>query len=240
MTSLRVKMKQDMELRGFAKGTQQHYLQSVIQLYKHYQRSPAKLSEQEIKNYLLQMGSKSLSASTYNVRIHGLRFFYDIVLSKPIITSILLPRKRERQKLPDILSPCEIEKIIKATSNIKHRALLIITYGAGLRVSEVAKLKVGDIDSKRMVLHIRDAKRGKDRYTVLSDVMLQSLRNYWRTCRSKIKNNLTTEFVFLNQLGKPLSPATCAAIYKSAKKKPLALPNKGGSMPCVTPLRRMH
>jgi len=225
MTSLRAKMKQEMELRGLAQGTQKLYLKAIIQLFDYYQRSPAKLNEEEIKAFLSHLGSKALAPSSYNVLIHGLRFFYRTVLKKEATVPVLLPRKIGQQKLPDILSLTEVKKIIQATSNLRNRTLLIITYGAGLRASEVAKLQVGDIDSDRMMLHIRNGKGGKDRYTPLSNVMLKSLRHYWREVRSRQNKNSKSQsnthrnaFLFLNQSGKPLSPASCTAIYKQAKQ----------------------
>jgi len=183
MTNLRAKMKQEMTLRGFSIGTQKQYLRAVIKLHDYYKRSPAKLSEQEIKSFLLfVISNQPRAASTYNVMIHGLKFFYEVVLDKKMAT-INLPRKKEPQKLPDILSSLEVERIIKVTLNLKHRTILILTYGAGLRASEVASLTVKDIDSDRSVIHIRQGKGNKDRYVKLSPFMLASLRIYWKQCR---------------------------------------------------------
>jgi integrase/recombinase XerD len=158
MTTLRKKMKDEMILRGFSAGTQKKYLYEVIKLHKYYQISPAKLSQDEIKAYLLYLISeRKLAASTYNVALHSLRFFYDIVLRR-MINYYDFPLSKEPRKLPDILSGIEVANIIKAAINIKHRAMLVLAYGAGLRSSEVANLKIGDIDSKRMQMHIRNGK----------------------------------------------------------------------------------
>jgi len=215
MTTLREKMKDEMALRGFSINTQKKYLYEVIKLHRYYQRSPAKLSQEEIKAYLLYLISeRKLAASTYNVTVHALRFFYDMVLRR-IISYHDFPLSKEPKKLPDILSASEVASIIKAAINIKHRTMLVLVYGAGLRSSEAAKLKIGDIDSKRMQIHIRDGKGGKDRYVVLSPVMLEILRNYWRKSRSKIQS----AWIFPNQdSDKPITPLTVGAVYKKAKK----------------------
>jgi integrase/recombinase XerD len=187
MTTLRQKMKQEMTLRGFSAGTQKHYLYAVTQLNDYYHRSPAKLSEEEVKSFLLFLiSNRKLAASTYNVMIHGLKFFYEVVLNKKML-SLTLPRRKEPQKLPDILSQEEIERIIKVTANIAYRTMFILIYGAGLRASEVVKLRVKDIDSQRGMIHIRESKGNKDRYVILSKVMLSYLRQYWQRCRVKKK-----------------------------------------------------
>lgn len=216
MTTLRSKMKDEMVLRGFSTGTQKKYLYEVTKLSKHYQRSPAKISQKEIKAYLVYLVSeRRLAASTYNVAVHSLRFFYDKVLRR-IISYYDFPLSKEPRKLPDILSTTEVANIIRAAINIKHRAILVLVYGTGLRSSEVANLKIEDIDSKRMQIHIRNGKGGKDRYVVLSPVMLGMLRNYWRKSRSKIKSN----WIFPSQSpNKPITPATVGAVFKKAKQR---------------------
>ena len=226
MTNLREKMKHEMTLRGFSPETQKQYLRPVIKLYEYYQRSPAKLSEQEIKTFLLSIiESKAYSASTYNVMIHGLKFFYEVVLNKKMV-AISLPRQKEPQKLPDILSPDEVARIIKATLNMKHRTILILIYGAGLRASEVASLRVGDIDRERSMIHIRQGKGNKDRYVMLSPCMLNALRTYWRQCRSTPKPSSPTAvhaqpentLIFLGRSNQALSASSVGALYQHAKR----------------------
>lgn len=223
MTSLREKMKQEMTLRGLSTGTQEHYLRAIKKLNDHYNLSPAKLSENEVKAFLLfVISNQPWAASTYNVMVHGLKFFYEVVLNKRMV-AINLPRKKEPQKLPDILSQNEVARIIKATLNLKQRTLLILIYGAGLRASEVASLRVKDIDSDRSVIHIRDGKGGKDRYVILSPFMLSSLRVYWRQCRLQTskdteQDHINEDFIFLGQSGAALSASSIGAIYKRSKK----------------------
>lgn len=219
MTSLREKMKQEMTLRGFSLGTQDLYLRSVVKLHDHFNRNPAHLTEAEIKAFLcFTLSNNPIAASTYNIMIHGLKFFYEHVLNKKML-AIELPRHKEPQKLPDILSSSEVERIIKATKNLKYRTLFILIYGAGLRVAEAASLCIRDIDSERSSIHIRQGKGGKDRYVILSPVMLKTLRLYWKQCRSKASTQKRpTDFIFIGRTGEAISTASIAAIYRHSKK----------------------
>lgn len=218
MPTLREKMKQEMTLRGFALGTQENYLRAVIKLYNHFKRNPAKLSTEEVKDFLFTLANQPIAASTYNINIHGLKFFYEIVLDKPMV-AIKLPRKREPQKLPDILSALEVERIIKATTNLKYRTLFILIYGAGLRASEAATLRIGDIDRARSVIHIRCGKGNKDRYVILSPMMLNALSNYWKQHRSKqrAKTQQDNDCLFLGSTGKVLSYSSIGTVYRRSK-----------------------
>ena len=219
MTTLREKMKQEMTLRGYSLGTQALYLRLVVKLHDHFNRNPANLTEGEIKAFLLfTLSNKPIAASTYNIMIHGLKFFYERVLNKKLL-AIELPRHKEPQKLPDILSASEVERIIKATTNLKYRTLFILIYGAGLRVAEAASLCIRDIDSERSSIHIRQGKGGKDRYVILSPVMLKTLRLYWKQCRSKASaQERSTDFIFIGRSGEAISTASIAAIYRRSKK----------------------
>jgi len=219
MTTLREKMKQEMTLRGFSPSTQDVYLRSVVKLNNHFNRNPAKLTEDEIKEFLLfTLTNKPIAASTYNVMIHGLTFFYEHVLDKKMVV-IKLSRHKEPQKLPDILSAAEVERIIEVTSNLKYRTLFILIYGAGLRISEAASLCVEDIDSGRSVIHIRQSKGGKDRYVVLSPLMLKALRTYWRQCRLKTSiQGQSPNFIFIGSSEKALCTRSIQAMYSRSKK----------------------
>ena len=125
MTTLREKMKQEMTLVGLAQSTQNVYMKAVERLYEHYQRSPAKLSADDIRNYLLFLKERKLAPNTYNTQVYGLRFFYCITLRQPL-RKLDLPTTKVTYKLPSILSPNEVKRIINAVSNIKHRALLMV------------------------------------------------------------------------------------------------------------------
>jgi integrase/recombinase XerD len=220
MPTLREKMKQEMILRGFSLGTQENYLRAVIKLHAYFNRNPAKLSTEEIKSFLLTLASQPIAASTYNINIHGLKFFYEVVLGKPMV-AIKLPRKREPQKLPDILSASEVERIIKVTTHIMYRTLFILIYGAGLRASEAASLRTKDIDRSRSVIHIRCGKGNKDRYVILSPAMLNALSIYWKQYRSKqqARNQEDNDFLFLSATKKVLSYSSIGTVYRRSKLK---------------------
>jgi integrase/recombinase XerD len=215
MTTLREKMKHEMQLRGISIGTQKKYLYEVIRLYKYYQLSPAKLSMDEVKKYLLHLiAERKLAASTYNVAVYSLRFFYDVVLRR-VIHHHDFPLAKGQKKLPDIFSTAEVTSLIKAANNMKQRAMLVLAYGAGLRASEIANLKVQDIDSDRMQIHIRNAKGGKDRYVVLSPLMLGDLRNYWH----KSRKTTQSPWLFIGQSSdQPITPASVAVAFNKAKE----------------------
>lgn len=137
------------------------------------------INDDDIKNYLLHLAENKQSAtSTLNQAINALKFYYGEVLKRKFVYEIKRPRKDK--KLPVILSQEEITKILSSVDNIKHKAILMLIYSAGLRVGEVVKLKPEDIDSKRMLIHIKGSKGRKDRYTILSETALEILREYWR------------------------------------------------------------
>lgn len=219
MTTLREKMKNEMILRGYAKSTQKNYLLELTKLYKYYgECSPAKLTEEEIKTYLLHLTlEKKLSPGSRNATISALRFFYEVILDCKI-SKRALPRARDFKKLPDVLSTAEVERIIKASSNIRNRTIFIIAYGAGLRISEIAHLKIKDIDSDRMIFHIRNGKGHKDRYAVLSPIVLEALRIYWQKCRFKIKCNKNWIFPGRNP-DEPISTRAIMHAFTKVKKR---------------------
>ncbi len=183
MSELRTRMIRDMQLRNFAKTTQEAYLRAVKYLVKFYGKSPDQINQQEIEDYLLFLKYKrKLSWNTCHVVVSGLKFFYNVTLKKNAIV-LDLPPAKTRKKLPEILSKKEVKKIIGSANNLKHRIILMTTYSAGLRVSEVVRLRPEHINSERMMIRIEQAKGNKDRYTVLSETLLEELRQYWKKCR---------------------------------------------------------
>lgn len=221
MPNLREKMKREMTLRGFSEETKKSYLKAVIKLHEHFNRNPAHLTIEEVKEFLFTLTKQPISASTHNIMVHGIKFFYDKVLNKPSFAQ-LAPRKREPQKLPDILSVVEVERIIKATTHIKYRTIFILIYGAGLRASEAASLRTQDIDRSRSVIHIRRGKGNKDRYVLLSPMMLNTLSIYWKQCRCKQQARVPEEndFLFLSSSTRSaLSYSSIGAVYRRSKDK---------------------
>jgi site-specific recombinase XerD len=176
-------MLDDLRVRNLAENTQKSYLQSVTGLARYYHRSPDRLSVKEVQDYLLYLSQqRHLSWKSCNTIRHGLRFFYQVTLDRPA-TQFYLPCAKEPSKLPQILSHGELVRLFTVTTNRKHRALLMTTYAAGLRASEVTRLRVSDIDSARMCIRVEQGKGRKDRYVPLSPRLLVQLREYWREQR---------------------------------------------------------
>jgi len=183
METLRERMTKGMQLRRFTEGTQMNYLRSVERLAEYYDRSPDRISAEEVRDFLLHLlDEKKLQWSTVNRIYAGIRFLYVEVMQRADIRHGISMRIAPKP-LPVILSTDEIRRLLAATSNTKHRMLLMTAYSAGLRVSEAVKLKVTDINSDRMVIRVEHAKRGKSRYTILSERLLEKLRIYWRESR---------------------------------------------------------
>jgi integrase/recombinase XerD len=176
MTELRERMMREMDLRNLSKNTQRSYVQAVAGLARHYMRSPDQVTKEMIEDYLLYLkNEKGKALTTVGSAVTGLRFFYTHVLGdEPLFPSCSFAKKPS--KLPTVLSPEEIWSIITATDNRKHRLLLMTTYSAGLRASEVLALKAEHIDSKRMLIKVT-GKGGKQRYTLLSKRLLPELRD---------------------------------------------------------------
>jgi len=183
MSALRERMVREMQLRRSAEGTQEAYVRAAAELARFYHRSPDQLSSEEVKSYLLHlMTVRGLDWSTANVASAGIRLLFSQTLGRSDVAASIPPRKAPR-RLPEILSGEEVERLFAATANVKHRVLLLTAYAAGLRVGELVRLKVTDIDSSRMMIRVREGKGEKDRYTVLSRRLLDELRTYWRAYR---------------------------------------------------------
>ena len=183
MMTLRERMTRDLQLRGFTKGTQRAYLRSVRDIARHYKQPPDQLTSEQLKDYVVYlMTVRNLSWGSVNGYVSAMKFFYSITLNKNEMALVFPPRKT-RKTLPQILSQDELWRLFSVAKNAKHRALLMTTYSAGLRVSEVIRLKLTDIDSGRMMIRVENAKGGKDRYTILSERLLEELRSYWKRYR---------------------------------------------------------
>lgn len=184
MTELRKKMIRDMQLRRFAPRTQETYLAAVARLAKHYGQSPDLIPEEKAQDYLLYLlNDRKLSWSSCDVHANGLQFFYRVTLGRS--STFVLPPRKHAQRLPEILSASEVERLFAAVSNLKHRVILMAAYAGGLRLGELIHLKVTDIDSQRMMIRVEQAKGNKDRYTLLSQRLLNELRAYWKVYRPK-------------------------------------------------------
>ena len=180
MESAIQKLLLDMQLRGMSTGTQQGYRICVTVFQKFHGKPAAELGENEIRKFLHYLiVEKKLSAGSVNVYNGALKFLYEVTLQREW-NDKNLPRLKHYRKLPAILSQMEVQALFDATENLKHKCILMTVYSSGLRVSEVTKLKLTDIDSKNMQIFIREGKGKKDRYTLLSQANLEILREYWK------------------------------------------------------------
>lgn len=185
MSELRNKMTMDLEIRGYSETTKKYYISHVMRFAQHFKKSPDLLGENEIYEYLHYcITEKNLSEGTVNTIHSALKFFYTKTLGRDWRVE-KLARIKERRKLPVVLSQAEVKSIFDATENLKHKAILMTIYAAGLRVSEAANLKVTDIDSKNMQIFIRNGKGKKDRYAILSKTNIEILRDYWKQYHPK-------------------------------------------------------
>lgn len=214
MENFRSRMKEIMQIRNYSPKTIQIYVGSVNHLISYYRsRSLLELSHQDILEYVKYLSLvKRLSPSSINCAINAFKFLFENVLKKEWNT-IKPPRPKRNKILPIILSTEEVRSILNALENIKHRALLMLTYSSGLRRSEVLNLKIEDIDSKRMLVRVKQGKGRKDRYTILSDNCLDLLRKYWTRYRPKtyLFNGMSP--------GSKYSASSFEKIFARAKKK---------------------
>lgn len=213
MTELREKMKMDMELRGYSPITIKYYINHVGRIAEHFNKAPEVLGVDEIREYLHYcITEKHLSEGTVSTIYSALKFFYEKTLEREWKTEKIV-RIKEHRKLPAILSKSEVKSIFDVSDNLKHKAILMTIYASGLRVSEAAKLKVCDIDSKNMQIIVREGKGKKDRYTLLSKANLKILREYWKRYQP-----ITYLFPGDNPEG-PISARAIQKVFAEAKVK---------------------
>jgi len=180
MTALRQRMLEDLRIRNYAPATVRCYIRVVAEFAQHFNKPPDQLGAEEVRRYqLFLLNEKRVKLSSYIQTVCALRFFYQNTLHRRIeIDRIPLPRYEK--KLPVILSKAEVKALLEAPRNPKHRAMLATMYGAGLRVSEVASLKVSDLDRERHVIWVRGGKGHKDRQVMLAEPLREVLAAYWR------------------------------------------------------------
>jgi integrase/recombinase XerD len=173
-----------MTIRKFAAKTQHDYLQRVKNFATFLGRSPDTASVEDVRRYQLHLTGCGVGVPTLNQTVSTLRFFFKVTLGRPDLVE-RTAFVREPRKLPVVLSPEEVVRLLDAAPGLKYKAALSVAYGAGLRVSEVVALKIGDIDSKRMVIRVEQGKGRKDRYVMLSPNLLELLRAWWRAARPR-------------------------------------------------------
>src|SRR5664280_3903505 len=179
ISALRQRLIDDMTIRNMSPLTQKAYVRAVKNFSKHFGKSPDQLTFEHVREYQLHLGSRGLGVQAINQIMCGLRFFYGTTLGKAAVSE-QIPLGRRPDALPPVLARDEVERFLKAVSDLEFRTAFVTIYAAGLRVSEAVALTIKDIDSARMVIHIRQAKGGKDRYVMLSEQLLDILRDYWK------------------------------------------------------------
>ena len=213
MGILRTRMEQDLALRSRSEHTRRAYLRAVADLARYHHRSPDQLSDSEVQQsirYLID--ERCFAWASCRQTVGALRFFYEVTLGRQR-RDFSLPLPKAAKRLPQILSREEVARVLDGTQNLKHRVLLMTTYAAGLRVSEVVRLRVTDIDSHRMLLCVEQGKGMKDRYTLLSPRLLVELRRYYRVYRP-------TEWLLADRRRHaPMDPRSALRIYHAAKQR---------------------
>lgn len=203
-------MLEDMRIRNLSATTRKRYLDRVAAFANHFNKSPALLGAEDIRVFLLYLvQEKKLSSSSINVTVSALRFLYKVTLGCRWDIEKIHFARREK-KLHVILSPDEVAQFLNAVKNKKHKVILMTTYAAGLRILEATRLKVSDIDSRRMTIRIQQGKGKKDRYVMLSEKLLIILRDYW-------KEYMPSSWLFYGKTkNAPLSPGTVRLVCRLA------------------------
>ena len=212
MTPLRARMIRELQLHRKSPSTIECYVTAVAQLACYFGRSPEQISPEEIRDFLHQLITvQKVAYSTCNQKVCGIRFFYREVLGQQDF-QLRVPAKRSG-RLPEPLSRGEIARLLEATANTKHRVLLMTAYGAGLRVSELVRLKPRDLHAERLLIRVDQGKGHKDRYTLLSPRLLEELRAYWRAYQPQI-------WLFEGaHAGGHLAAATAQKVFDRAKER---------------------
>lgn len=183
MGKLHDRMDRELRIRGYADNTRKSYLEKMRCFVRHFMRPPDGLTVEHVKQYQLFLTrDRQVSWSTFNVHVCAIRFFYREVLRVDWDVEHI-PYQRSGRRLPVVLSREEVRTLLDATTNLKHRALLMVLYSAGLRAAEAIHLRPEDIDSGRMMIRVQQGKGRKDRYVMLSEKLLLTLRRYWREYR---------------------------------------------------------
>jgi integrase/recombinase XerD len=209
MTPLRQRFVEDMQRRNLAARTISTYAAAVAAFARHFRRSPEHLDAEHVRQYQLHLIAQRASWSRFNQAVCALRFFYGVTLRRPNIVE-MIPFAKKPRALPAVLSPGEVSRLIASAPDERFTVLLQTTYACGLRISEVTRLRIADIDAGRRVVHIRSGKGGKDRLVPLSPVLLQRLRGYWRTHRP-------SDWLFPGlKAGSPLSTGQVQRLFRLA------------------------
>lgn len=211
MTPLRQRFLEEFARRNYSPRTVQAYLAGVLRFVRFTGRSPELASPEDLRRFQLHLVAQRVSWSQFNQAACALRFFFTHVLHRPHFVP-LVPFARKPKKLPVILSPDEVRRLLTAVTIDRDRLMLRLAYGCGLRLGEVLRLRVADLDSGRGTLWVRAGKGSKDRGVPLPDCLLSELRRYWQKYRPK-------DYLFPNRHGRPLHPASLQRIFQRARQR---------------------
>ena len=185
MTRLRKSMLDELQRRNYAQNTVKSYIKAVEDFARYFGKPPERLGPEHIREYQVHLfRDRKLAASTVEGRAAALRFLFVKTLRRPYLPD-QIPFPKRARRLPTVLSPDEVALLIDSARNLMHRAILMTLYATGVRRAELCRLKVADIDSSRMMIHVREGKGGRDRDVLLSPKLLETLREYWRWMKPK-------------------------------------------------------
>src|SRR5215471_9979279 len=184
ISPLRRRLIEDMTIRRLDPKTQQQYIRHVKRFADFVGRSAEKATAEDVRRYQVWLASIGTTAGTVNAGASALRFFFKVTLKRPDLAESVVSTRKPR-RLPVVLSPEEVGRLLASAINVKHKALLSLAYATGLRSSEVVSLKLTDIDRDRMVVRVEQGKGKKDRYVILSPILLEILHEWWRVARKK-------------------------------------------------------
>ena len=211
ISPLRQRMIDDMNMRRLKPGTQRSHVRAIVKLATFLGRPPQTATAEDLRRFQLHLASCGVSAGTINCTVTGLRFFYDITLDRPQVLK-KISSVHQPCTLPAVLTPDEVKQLFQAVSSLKYKAALSVAYGAGLRASEITHLRVTDIDSARMLIHVVQGKGNRDRHALLSPVLLDLLRQWWRHAQAHRKM-LKGGWLFPGQ--QPVNPISCRQLSRA-------------------------
>lgn len=215
------RMEQDLQLRGMSSSTQFNYLRAVRKYSEYFKKPPDQITESELRDYFIYLKNvKKYSRSTSTQVMCGIKFFYSYTIKKEWPTFKLM-RSPHEYKLPVVLTREEVRRVLSRVRIFRHRACLATIYACGLRIGEGTRLGIGDIDSQRMLVHIKGGKGAKDRYVPLPETILHLLREFWKTHR-----NTTWLFpapgrsgTHMQESNKPLPLSSVQIVFKTALRE---------------------
>lgn len=204
------KLDQEMKLRGFSPRTRKTYLTYVLKVLRFAHKNPKTITSKDVRNYLVHLANQKKSNSTINTAYSALLFYFEKIMHRRFFVNI--PRTKHTSKLPVVLSRKEIKLLIDSIHNQKHKILISLSYGAGLRVSEVVNLKISDVDTDELTIHIKQTKGAKDRISLIPEKLKTDIQNL-------ITGKSPNKYAFESERGNKLTTRTAQAVFRKALRK---------------------